>query len=53
MQAALSAVLGKGVRAAACESFEQRTWEGQREICLNGWCVLMLEQVEKCHGNWN
>lgn len=30
------AVGRKGVRAAAWESFDQRTWEGQREMCLHG-----------------
>lgn len=47
------AVGGKGVRAAAWESFDQRTWEGQREIYLHGWAVVMLEQVAKRDGNWN
>lgn len=38
---------GKGVRAAAWGSSDQRTWEGQRESCLHGWIVVMLEWVEK------
>lgn len=44
---------GKGFRAAAWESFDQRTLEGQREICLHGWSVVMLEQLGKGDDNWN
>lgn len=47
------AVGEKGARAAAWESFDQRTWERQSEICLHGWAVVMLEQVGKRDGNWN
>lgn len=43
----LAAVLGKSVTAAACKSFDRRTWEGQRGPCCNGWCVMRkARQVE-------
>lgn len=38
---------GKGVRAVAWEFCDPRTWGEQREICLHGWSLVMLEQWEK------
>lgn len=46
------AVGGKGVRKF-CEFCDPRTWGGQREICLHGWSLVMLEQVGKRDGSWN